>query len=80
MLDTFNRNIREMVILKIMSVADLVVEPCHPIRSGSPSPIRDLALVLKTSHLVFSGGIARATLSLCLVNKKKRVVNMLLSV
>lgn len=63
-----------------MSAANLVVEPCHPARSGGLSPIRDLALVLKTSHLVFSGGIARATLSLCLVDKEKSVVNMLLSV
>ncbi len=57
----------------ILSAADLIVESCHPIGRVGPTAVRNVVLVLKTTHLVFTGdigGTLRASLSLGLGVRK----------
>jgi hypothetical protein len=44
-------------ITKDWAAADLVVESGHTVRGVRPIAIRDAVWTLKTSHLIFPGGI-----------------------
>lgn len=75
MLDIFDRrkNVKKHGLILILSAADLIVKPCHPIGRAGPTAVRNAVLVLKTTHLVFGGGIGgtlRTSLSLGLRARK----------
>jgi len=70
---TEKRTLERHELIPILSAADLIVKSCHPIRRAGPTAVRDVVLVLKTTHLVFRGSIGRtlrASLSLSLGARK----------
>ena len=74
-LDIFDRRkkVKNHELIQIWSAADLIVKSCHPIGRAGPTAVRDAVLVLKTTHLVFRGGIGgtlRTSLSLSLESRK----------
>ena len=73
-LDIFDRkNVKKHELIPILSAADLIVKSRHPIGRAGPTAVRNAVLVLKTTHLVFRGGIGgtlRASLSLGLGARK----------
>jgi hypothetical protein len=61
------RTLKKNELIRNLTAADLIVESRHPIRGAGLTAVRDVALGLKTSHLVFPGGIGgsrRTSLSL----------------
>jgi hypothetical protein len=70
---TEERTLKKHELIPILSAADLIVESRHPIGRAGPTAVRNAVLVLKTTHLVFRGGIGgtlRTSLSLSLGARK----------
>src|ERR1700677_1549356 len=57
---TEEKNVKKHELIPILSAADLIVKPCHPIGRAGPTAVCNAVFGLETTHLVFRGGIGRA--------------------